>query len=158
MGLDIFLNKKVQIGSKYGMCQSDTVKITTDLRGNELTLHGYEIVEGEITVQSICWRKANAIAKWFARNIPSWKDDEGVYPVTEEMLRKLLLVAKKIKQNPSRAPRLLPTWKKMGSFCGSEYYDDFYLADIEYTINALEKVLTNVSECEGISYTYQATW
>ena len=42
------------------------------------------------------WRKANHIHKWFVNNVQDGKDDCGEYYVSEEDLKKLLELCKKV--------------------------------------------------------------
>jgi hypothetical protein len=51
----------------------------------------------------------------------------------------LLEVCKQVKEDPSKADELLPTTE--GFFFGGTDYDEYYMRDIEYTIEILEQVL-----------------
>ena len=116
------------------------------------------------------WRKANAIHKWFVDNIQDGEDDCGYYEVAPEQLEELLNICKLIKQqsvmkkgkitvgyrfdndkavpimedgeyieNPEVAEEYLPT---QDGFCfGSTEYNQFYMENIESTIDILIKVL-----------------
>lgn len=111
------------------------------------------------------WRKANQVHGWFDENF------DGVqncvyYLVTEEQLEDLLEVCQnildttilvedkdgvKIIQNSKEIEKILPTTS--GFFFGSNQYDEFYIQDIEHTVDILKDAL----ECtdfdkEGVAY------
>ena len=119
------------------------------------------------------WRKANAIHKWFVENVQNDVDDCGYYEVSKEQLEELLEICVKVKagtklaqgyvkngeqfangmwcpcyeegeyiENSEVAAALLPT--QGGFFFGSTEYDQWYMADIEETIDILTKALETV--------------
>jgi hypothetical protein len=129
------------------------------------------------------WRKANAIHKWFVDNVQDGDDDCGYYEVTKEQLEELLNICNTIKDktqiesgwvkngerfengmwcpiyeegevmvNPEIAEDLLPTQE--GFFFGGTDYDQYYMDDIESTIDILTKVHeTTDFDMEMIVYT-----
>lgn len=132
------------------------------------------------------WRKANAIHKWFVDNIQNGIDDCGYYEVTKEQLEELLDICSTIKAetrvekgyvkngetfangmwcpivqegetivNPDVAENLLPT--QSGCFFGSTDYDQWYMQDIENTIEILTKTLreTDFNKCMVV---YSSSW
>lgn len=130
------------------------------------------------------WRKANHIHKWFVENAQNGVDDCGVYPVTKNQLRELYELCKKVKEacplidgiinngysyangvktyntepgkvleNPQVAAELLPT--REGFFFGSTDYDEYYMIDIEKTIDIIEPLL---EEGEQDTFYYQSSW
>ena len=132
------------------------------------------------------WRKANAIHKWFVDNIQNGVDDCGCYEVTKEQLEELLEICNTIKAetrvekgyvkngetfangmwcpiveegetivNPDVAESLLPT--QSGFFFGSTDYDQWYMQDIENTIEILTKALreTDFNKCMVV---YSSSW
>lgn len=132
------------------------------------------------------WRKANQIHNWFVENVHGGIDDCGTYEVTEAQLVNLLNTCKEVKANsklvngkvqngeratangwepimedgqyiedPTVAEELLPTTS--GFFFGSEGYDQWYMADIDYTIETLTKVLEE-TDFETEMVTYSASW
>ena len=132
------------------------------------------------------WRKANQIHNWFVKNVQDGIDDCGTYEVTEEQLVDLLDTCKEVKANsklidgkvkngerlgengwepimedgqyiedPTVAEELLPTTS--GFFFGSEGYDQWYMADIDYTIETLTKVLEE-TDFETEMVCYSASW
>lgn len=130
------------------------------------------------------WRKANHIHKWFVKNVQGDTDDCGVYPVTKNQLRELYELCRKVKkecnlvdgivnngysyangiktyntkpgkvlENPEIAEKLLPTQE--GFFFGSTDYDEYYMQDIESTIDIIEPLLKKE---EQDTFYYHSSW
>jgi hypothetical protein len=130
------------------------------------------------------WRKANAIHKWFVENCQNGEDDCRLAYVSREKLQELLDICRTVKaasklvngkikngavlkngewkpviedgkyiEDPSVAKELLPTQE--GFFFGSTEYDQYYLQDIEDTIEILDKVLSEPGSGE---FYYQSSW
>lgn len=132
------------------------------------------------------WRKANQIHNWFVCNVQDGEDDCGCYEVGKEQLEDLLerckivksnskLVSGKIQngytwvdghkeviyadgsyiENPEIAMEYLPT--QGGFFFGSTDYDEYYLMDIDDTIQIIEKVLDETDFDTQVIY-YSSSW
>ena len=132
------------------------------------------------------WRKANAIHKWFVDNIQDGEDDCGYYEVASEQLEELLNICKLIKQkcvlkkgkiqngyhfengkevpimedgeyieNPEIAAEYLPT--QSGFFFGNTDYNQWYMEDIESTIEILTKVLEE-TDFDNQMVVYTSSW
>ena len=132
------------------------------------------------------WRKANAIHNWFIENCADGVDECQTIELTKEMLENLLHVAKLVKKNsklvkgiinngfrieggkeipitqegkvikdPSVAMELLPTTS--GFFFGSTDYDEWYLEDIESTIEQITEIL-KTTDFDKEYVTYVASW
>lgn len=130
------------------------------------------------------WRKANHIHEWFVENVQDGIDDCGIYPVTKDQLHELYNLCKKVKElcilvdgtindgysysggvkthhtrpgkvlaNPDTAADLLPT--QDGFFFGSTDYDEYYMQDIESTIDIIEPLLEKE---EQDTFYYQSSW
>jgi hypothetical protein len=137
----------------------------------------------EITEDVMYWRKANAIHKWFVDNVQNGVDDCKEYYVEREQLEELLKLCKEIVKvavvapgpvqngfelkdgnmvpilengttilNPEEVAKILPN--QSGFFFGSTDYDEWYLRDIEATIEGLEIAL---KDNDGDFY-YSASW
>ena len=130
MGLDMYL---------YG--------VTSKFRQHEYNI-GHVMTATEIGY----WRKANQIHKWFVENIQDSKDDCRLYEFEKEKLEELLSICETIKENPEKAPELLPT--QQGFFFGSYEYDDFYMMDIEETIVICKWALSQNYDW----FMYQSSW
>lgn len=113
------------------------------------------------TVSFCCvyWRKANAVHRWFVENVQDNKDDCDRYYVERDQLRELYSKCEEILAHPQRAGVVLPS--QAGFFFGSTEYDEWYMHDIEYTRNAMARVLENVpaeDTLDGWTFYYQASW
>ena len=159
MGLDMFLTKMPRNGKK-----------PEDIAWEEMQEIGY-------------WRKANQIHKWFVDNVQGGEDDCGYHDeVTKEVLENLLAICKKVLEGCNLvegdvingyelkngkfepiivkgkcvedarvAEELLPTAD--GFFFGDTNYDQYYIADIEATIEIVTRALeTTDFETEMIYY------
>lgn len=89
--------------------------------------------------ESIYWRKANMVHKWFVDNAQGGKDDCDEYYVPVEKLEELLEICKKVLENHELAEELLPT--QCGCFFGGTEYDEYYFDEVQYTAEQLEKVI-----------------
>lgn len=132
------------------------------------------------------WRKANAIHKWFVDNVQNGEDDCGYYEVIKEQLKKLLGICKTVKAstelkdgwvkngerfengmwcpmfeegqtivNSEVAAELLPT--QSGFFFGGTDYDQWYMQDIEQTIEILTEVL-DTTDFDVDMIVYCSSW
>ena len=133
------------------------------------------------------WRKANQIHAWFVENVQNGCDDCKAYEVSEEQLEELLDICKRVKdasklikgkiangkmindngewetvyedgeyiENPTVAKELLPT--ASGFFFGGTEYDQWYMEDINHTIDVLTKVLEETDFDKEI-ITYSSSW
>ncbi len=132
------------------------------------------------------WRKANQIHAWFVKNVQNGYDDCKEYEVSEEQLEELLDICKRVKdssklvkgkiangetykngrwetvwedgeyiEDPTIAKELLPT--ASGFFFGGTEYDQWYMEDINHTIDVLTKVLEETDFDKEI-ITYSSSW
>jgi hypothetical protein len=143
-----------------------------------------------ITEEVAYWRKANAIHDWFVQNCQEGNDDCKEYFVTGLQLQELLdacilvrdnskLVDGNIKngstfengketpimdkgkyiEDPSVAKDILPS--ASGFFFGSTEYDQYYMEDINNTIEMLQKELSidyGKGAFDEPEYFYRASW
>lgn len=132
------------------------------------------------------WRKANQIHNWFVENIQDCIDDCGYYEVSRQELQALLTDCRDVlkyaecelqemnggmekidgewKQttmmgrkiiNKDVVADILPTTS--GFFFGSTEYDEWYLRDIENTIEQLNEVLKD-TDFENDAIFYTSSW
>lgn len=132
------------------------------------------------------WRKANAVHQWFVENCQNGVDDCGSYQVDKSDIEDLLEICNTIKpsitliekeaevvigynregqikekrkikyiEDSSICEELLPT--QSGFFFGGTDYDEWYVQDIDETIEILEKVLTE-TDFENEIVFYQSSW
>lgn len=132
------------------------------------------------------WRKANQIHKWFVDNCGDGIDECQMMNISKSKLELLLHIAQKVKdscelvegkiqngytfengketpimedgkyiKDPTVAKELLPASE--GFFFGSTAYDQWYLDDIESTIEQISKIL-ETTDFDKEYVTYQASW
>lgn len=133
------------------------------------------------------WRKANAIHRWFVDNVQNEIDNCDYYEVSKEKAEELLDICKQIKEetvlekgmvengytfdehgkklpileegltiiNPDIAEELLPT--QSGFFFGSTNYDEYYMQDIDATIDILTKALEE-TDFDTEILVYSSSW
>lgn len=132
------------------------------------------------------WRKANAIHKWFVDNVQDGYDDCGYYEVTKEQLEELLSTCITVRNglqvedgyvkngeklnngvfcpiyeegeivtDSTIAEALLPT--QDGFFFGGTDYDQWYVADINSTIEILTKTL-DTTDFDIEMIVYSSSW
>jgi hypothetical protein len=155
MGLDMYLSKKIYVGNKYRN-DNKLVKVIIPQDQTEVIFPIKKIDNKKISyiIEEIAyWRKANAIHKWFVKNIGEGVDDCKPLYVTEENLKELLNIINKILDNHGLAAELLPT--QSGFFFGSTEYNDDYFEDLKYTKEVLEETL---KDSNGVDYYYKASW
>lgn len=145
----------------------------------------------EISEMIAYWRKANAIHSWFVNNVQNGKDDCEEYEFSvfqmQELvdLCKLVLKTAKTKQgkvfsgytfedgkrvkhyqdgvevvNPEEVAELLPPVD--GFFFGSTDIDEYFLEDVQSTIDQLEPYLAKDETGKYIyrfsDFTYRSSW
>ena len=188
MGLDMYLSRKKYIGANYEH-RNVTGSASIMIGGKKIPIDFKKISYIE---ESVCyWRKANAIHKWFVDNVQEGNDNCRPYWVPIEKLEQLLRICKEVKEkaiikdgkvkngetlkdgkwvpimedgkyveNADEIARILPT--ESGCFFGSLDYDQYYMYDIEYTIQELEKILEEEKELNKLGfyseYEYQSSW
>ena len=108
----------------------------------------------EIVFEFMYWRKANAIHRWFVEHIQNGVDDCRRYSVSTEQLKELLEIVKKVLDNRDLAKKLLPAQE--GFFFGGTEYDEYYLADIEKTIEIVNKCMKDFDE--SWTFEYHSSW
>lgn len=154
MGLDMYLQGKRFLWNIND--ESPDAKIATDVAAMfpELTPNkrwGKEQSRvKEITCEAAYWRKANAIHQWFVKNCQNNKDDCGEYGVSRDQLKELIDLCKQVLANRELAEKLLPS--QAGFFFGSTEYDDYYLSDLQSTIDQLEPWLDESREQWDLYY------
>lgn len=154
MGLDMYLSAKKYM-SKY-FDESDTAKIEQvnkifGVEGLEDNDYGAE----EVKFRVAYWRKANMIHRWFVENCQDGEDNCDETYVSREDLEKLLQLCKDVMEDMGKAEELLPT--QGGFFFGGVEYDQYYVGDIKYTAERLEKILTDKS-LQKMDFYYQSSW
>lgn len=153
MGLDMYLNASRYL-SDYQDADKEKKKQLLQLFPE---LHSYLEEERnpfrEVTAEVCYWRKANAIHGWFVDNVQDGEDDCRKYYVHRNHLEELRDLCKKILEDRTLAPNLLPS--RAGFFFGNADYDDWYFKDLEHTVASLDKAL-EFPDCW--EFQYQSSW
>lgn len=191
MGLDMYLVKEIYVKnySKTETSEDGQPKgYSIDVK-----LDGKEIPKDEIDLDEIksisfevgYWRKANQIHNWFVNNCAGGDHDKTRMWVSEEQLKELLEICKKVKDVAITSKGQIANGKRFGEggwvdmledgiiitnpeevekilptqsgfFFGSTGYDQYYLADIDNTIKILENI--NFESVGLYDYFYEASW
>lgn len=101
------------------------------------------------------WRKANAIHRWFVENVQNGMDDCGTYIVEKEQLEELLSICKAVAAGTVKPQVMLPT--QAGFFFGDTKYNEYYMEDVEHTIDILTQVLAE-TDWNTQSVCYHSSW
>lgn len=151
MGLDMYLTKKTFVGAEYEHRNvKGTVEITVDGKPLPITFNRIS----EITENVAYWRKANAIHKWFVDECQDGVDECQNTYVEKEKLKELVNLCKRVNENPTFAPTLLPTGD--GFFFGGTEYEEWYFDAIDYTIKAINALLAE--DISQASIYYHSSW
>jgi hypothetical protein len=152
MGLDMYLRADKYVGGwdhnpKYS--EFDALVKLTGMKPTDASPTFY------VSATVAYWRKCNQIHKWFTDTLADGRDECQEVYVTRENLETLLDLCKQVKIAHSLAPELLPT--ESGFFFGSTDYDQYYMEDIDWTIEQLSAILKNpvYNDCD---FKYQASW
>jgi len=154
MGLDMYLSNKRYMSKYFDKEDSARIAAVNDvfgLTGDEDGDYGAK----EVTFSVAYWRKANAIHAWFVKNVQDGKDECRETFVAREQLAELVDTCKKVLENRSLAMELLPP--QSGFFFGGTDIDEWYVQDLEQTVERLEKVLAEPTFSKGDFY-YQSSW
>ena len=188
MGLDMYLNRKVYVGANW---EHNKINGEINLRKGEKQIPVNFDKVTYITEEVMYWRKANQIHKFFVDNVQDGNDDCKDYYVSTDDLCELLDICKQIKekcplvsgkvkvgerfengewvaiiedgkvmQNAEFAAKLLPC--ESGFFFGSTNYDQYYMQDIEKTIEVLTEILKQEEEYNKngfySDFEYSSSW
>ena len=146
MGLDMYLKGSRYISSwKEG--EKELGEKIAQIVGQEgMTVN---IVEMEVGY----WRKANAVHQWFVKNVQDDVDDCKSYWVPRKKLLELQDVCNQVLADVTLASSLLPT--QGGFFFGNLEYDEWYMENLEITLQNIQKALSLPEEWD---IEYQSSW
>lgn len=161
MGLDMYLSKKTYVQRWEHHTPNETHNVVVT-KGGEVLEHIKPERVTYVVEEVGYWRKANAIHKWFVDNVQNGEDNCREYYVDTDELLNLLNLCKEVVETPSRAETLLPT--QCGFFFGDVEYGEFYIKDLEKTIQIIETALSEKYinekgiEVFGGEYYYSSSW
>ena len=118
--------------------------------------HSHEIKLEEVAY----WRKQNAIHKWFVDNVQEGVDNCAIYSFDDYFLKRLLVVCKKVLENPTaeNAMKFLPTQE--GFFFGgtdltNNFELEYYLDGLKYAVEVIRELL---KDNKYDYYCYRSSW
>lgn len=164
MGLDMYLEAR-----KY-VSKIDS-KATTDYDNPVLTEDYKKVVAffpdwatdlsgfagAEVSVNIGYWRKANQIHNWFVNECANGVDECQPIGVNADKLRSLRATVEHLLENRNDSEALKLLAPASGFFFGSTDIDEWYWADLERTVEILNKAI-RLDEDENCQIIYQASW
>ena len=154
MGLDMYLSNKRYLSKHFDPVDSERIEKINDAFGIEGDEDG-DYGAQEVTFRVAYWRKANAIHAWFVHHCQDDADDCQETHVSREKLTELLEVCKEVLKKPKLAKELLPP--QAGFFFGGTDIDEWYIKDLNHTVEILTKALADPAFAKGDFY-YQSSW
>jgi len=153
MGLDMYLEARKFVSSYSDAETYQNLKKQMALADGDLPHSNF----GTLSLEVMYWRKVNAVHDWFVREVQNGEDDCKTYHVSKEKLAELVDTCKRVvdKQDPTVAADLLPS--ASGFFFGSTDYDEYYYEGLLWTIEGIERILTNPA-FDGMDFYYQSSW
>ena len=152
MGLDMYLTGKRYIWENSDKPEeqalADALNKMPTLGNKGKRIKGVE-------VEGMYWRKANAIHAWFVHHCQNDVDECQETHVSRETLTELLEVCKEVLKKPKLATQLLPP--QAGFFFGNTNIDEWYIKDLNSTVEVLTKALADPAFAKGDFY-YQSSW
>jgi hypothetical protein len=152
MGLDMYLTAKKYL-SEYAAGDEKEVAETIGALPYQMFKAGMRVKE--ISFEAMYWRKANAIHKWFVDKCQDGVDQCQETYVDLTRLRELVDTCKIVLADNEKAGDLLPP--AAGFFFGSTEVDEYYLGDLQSTVETLERIL-GTEGVEQFDFYYQSSW
>lgn len=166
MGLDMYLYARTYVsGVDYGRDEKGEFTATpnqqfkdiVEASGMTLAEMSEDLPSVEMSFKIGYWRKANQIHQWFVNEVQDGVDECQPADVNRDKLVELRDVCRQVLADHSKASELLPTGE--GFFFGSYEYDEWYFEQIEYTVQILDRILSNPKfEFGKFWFVYQSSW
>lgn len=161
MGLDMYLYAEKYVSRKdYDRKVGEYDYATNPAFQEIVSLLGADsIVDNEWSGLSVSvpvgyWRKANQVHGWIVDNCADGVDECQRIYVSKAKAEELVEICKQVLADKSLAETLLPPHQ--GFFFGGYEVDEWYLQDLERTIQIFGKLLADPDLAESIYY--QASW
>lgn len=151
MGLDMYLKGKRYL--RTYMEESDDAKIADSITQHFPEISSVGIKVNQVECELGYWRKANAIHAWFVRNVQNGVDECQESWLERSDLEKLLEAVNTVIENPKLAVEILPPQE--GFFFGNTDIDQYYIADLKYTRDMIERILKLDTNWD---FYYRASW
>jgi len=153
MGLDMYLTRSLYVGGQF---EHRGVAGTAEIKIGDAQLQIDAKTITTIEQQVAYWRKANAVHAWFVDNVQDGVDECQRSEVDLDVLRKLRDDCKRALAGDESV--LEP---RAGFFFGSTDRDEGYRSDLEYTVEAVDRIEREHGQFPEqcyVSYTYWASW
>jgi hypothetical protein len=154
MGLDMYFSAKKYMSKYFDTADVKRIEQVNDIFG-VTGIEDEDYGAQEVTFRVAYWRKANAIHEWFVKNCQDGRDECQEAWVSREQMQELIEICKQIIADPKKADDLLPT--ASGFFFGSTEYDEWYMGQLQYTAERMEKILKDPAFAKADFY-YQSSW
>lgn len=154
MGLDMYVTAKRYLW-EFGDNNDNAIAEAIGKQFPEMA--GYRVKNVE--VESMYWRKANAIHAWFVKNVQDGIDECQESYLDPKKLRELQIACETVLADHSQAEVLLPA--QSGFFFGGTDYDEGYFDDVERTLRWLNGLLFKDAfdpKFKQWDFYYQASW
>ena len=183
MGLDMYLEKRTYV-KNWGHTKKEYLHEFIIKKGGKVVEHINTKRISYIIEEIGYWRKANAIHNWIVKNVQKGNDNFKDYYVSEEDLKKLLDDCEKVKKSligtPKKKVKIKSGWASgndtfidvevfektelaeellpltSGFFFGSTDYDNYYLEDLDNTIEIITNALKEIEN--GGEIYYSSSW
>jgi len=164
MGLDMFLYRVHNVRNWSGANENSPNKkqyaVGVELNYKPVPFIGSIGEIHTITEEVMCWRKANAIHKWFVDNVQDGEDDCRSAYVSLDKIQELRTLCLSVLLDRERAPELLPCVQ--GFFFGGTEYDEYYFEDLENTAKVIEKIVNDAIKAKQQKHSmyleYRSSW
>ena len=168
MGLDMYLYRREYVG---GWDWSSALERQDERKMYDTILEytgAKRCADAPFANIEICvgyWRKANAIHGWFVNKLANGVDEcQSIY-VTKEDLLNLREACESVLRVPANVGgRLEDTASEVGLnptrgfFFGSYDMDEWYMRDLEHTVEMIDSVLEDVPDAGWVDFVYRASW
>jgi hypothetical protein len=162
MGLDMYLEVRKFV-SKMDYSDRDNPKPTPEFQSfvdasgiDGLTKYS-DFAGIEVSYPVGYWRKANAIHGWFVKNVQDGVDDCRPYFVPREKLMELRNLCAATIKEPAMAGDILPPTQ--GFFFGTYEIDEWYIRDMEYTVEMIDHLFSILPENDwDYPIYYHSSW
>ena len=157
MGLDMYLKARKYVSNYSFATPPDKEMFAKLLEMTGLVQDdvGPEGKSCEVEFPVAYWRKANQIHAWFVKNCAEGVDNCMPVYVGMEQLEELVKVCRDVLAAPSMAKEFLPPQE--GFFFGDTDIDEGYIADLNDTIEQIDRILLN-PKFKDWEFMYQASW
>jgi hypothetical protein len=155
MGLDMYLEARIYVSGYSWDTAEKQDKVDRIFSAMDFNRSEFERPSLTIALPVGYWRKANQIHNWFVKNVQEDNDNCGDYYVSEEKLAELKATCEKVIEDISLAGDLLPT--QSGFFFGSTDYDEYYLEELQSTVDIINRCLAD-SKLSGASFYSASSW